>query len=101
VPFDEEFARQMEAAREVMRENRDVLRSSLSDGADLDPAGDGSGHARRTSDLARETGGTAHSPKSNLPIGLIDLPNPSKFKTVSGRKRCPHLNLILPVFIWH
>jgi putative addiction module antidote len=25
VPFDEEFARQMEAAREVMRENRDVL----------------------------------------------------------------------------
>lgn len=26
VPFDEEFANQMEAAREVMRENRDVLR---------------------------------------------------------------------------
>jgi len=25
VPFDEEFARQMEVAREVMRENRDVL----------------------------------------------------------------------------
>ena len=25
VPFDEEFAAQMEAAREVMRENRDVL----------------------------------------------------------------------------
>jgi putative addiction module antidote len=25
VPFDEDFARQMEAAREVMRENRDVL----------------------------------------------------------------------------
>jgi putative addiction module antidote len=25
VPFDEEFARQMEAAREIMRENRDVL----------------------------------------------------------------------------
>jgi putative addiction module antidote len=25
VPFDEEFASQMEAAREVMRENRDVL----------------------------------------------------------------------------
>jgi putative addiction module antidote len=25
VPYDEEFARQMEAAREVMRENRDVL----------------------------------------------------------------------------
>ncbi|MGA7241974.1 MAG: AbrB/MazE/SpoVT family DNA-binding domain-containing protein [Terracidiphilus sp.] len=25
VPFDEEFATQMEAAREVMRENRDVL----------------------------------------------------------------------------
>jgi putative addiction module antidote len=25
VPFDQEFARQMEAAREVMRENRDVL----------------------------------------------------------------------------
>jgi putative addiction module antidote len=25
-PYDEEFARQMEAAREVMRENRDVLR---------------------------------------------------------------------------
>jgi putative addiction module antidote len=24
-PFDEEFAQQMEAAREVMRENRDVL----------------------------------------------------------------------------
>lgn len=24
-PFDEEFARQMEAAREIMRENRDVL----------------------------------------------------------------------------
>lgn len=26
VPFDEEFATQMEAAREVMRENRDVLK---------------------------------------------------------------------------
>jgi putative addiction module antidote len=26
VPFDESFASQMEAAREVMRENRDVLR---------------------------------------------------------------------------
>ncbi len=26
VPYDEEFAAQMEAAREVMRENRDVLR---------------------------------------------------------------------------
>ncbi len=26
VPYDEEFALQMEAAREVMRENRDVLR---------------------------------------------------------------------------
>jgi len=25
VPYDEEFARQMEAAREIMRENRDVL----------------------------------------------------------------------------
>jgi len=25
VPFDEDFATQMEAAREVMRENRDVL----------------------------------------------------------------------------
>jgi len=25
MPFDEEFATQMEAAREVMRENRDVL----------------------------------------------------------------------------
>jgi putative addiction module antidote len=25
VPFDEEFAAQMDAAREVMRENRDVL----------------------------------------------------------------------------
>ena len=25
IPFDEEFAAQMEAAREVMRENRDVL----------------------------------------------------------------------------
>ena len=25
VPFDEEFATQMEAAREIMRENRDVL----------------------------------------------------------------------------
>ena len=25
VPFDEEFARQMEAAREIIRENRDVL----------------------------------------------------------------------------
>jgi putative addiction module antidote len=25
-PYDEEFAQQMEAAREVMRENRDVLR---------------------------------------------------------------------------
>lgn len=25
VPYDEEFAKQMEAAREVMRENRDVL----------------------------------------------------------------------------
>ena len=25
VPFDEQFATQMEAAREVMRENRDVL----------------------------------------------------------------------------
>jgi putative addiction module antidote len=25
VPFDEEFARQMEVAREIMRENRDVL----------------------------------------------------------------------------
>jgi putative addiction module antidote len=25
VTFDEEFARQMEAAREIMRENRDVL----------------------------------------------------------------------------
>ena len=25
VPFDEDFAKQMEAAREVMRENRDVL----------------------------------------------------------------------------
>jgi putative addiction module antidote len=24
-PFDEDFARQMEAAREIMRENRDVL----------------------------------------------------------------------------
>jgi putative addiction module antidote len=24
-PFDEEFARQMEVAREIMRENRDVL----------------------------------------------------------------------------
>jgi putative addiction module antidote len=26
VPYDEEFAAQMEAAREIMRENRDVLR---------------------------------------------------------------------------
>jgi putative addiction module antidote len=26
VPFDEEFAQQMEAAREIMRENRDVLK---------------------------------------------------------------------------
>lgn len=26
VPYDEEFARQMEAAREIMRENRDVLK---------------------------------------------------------------------------
>lgn len=26
VPFDEDFATQMEAAREVMRENRDVLK---------------------------------------------------------------------------
>ena len=26
VPFDEEFARQMEVAREIMRENRDVLK---------------------------------------------------------------------------
>lgn len=26
VPYDEEFASQMEAAREVMRENKDVLR---------------------------------------------------------------------------
>lgn len=26
VPYDEEFARQMEVARAVMRENRDVLR---------------------------------------------------------------------------
>jgi putative addiction module antidote len=26
VPYDEEFAHQMEVAREVMRENRDVLR---------------------------------------------------------------------------
>jgi len=26
VPYDQEFAAQMEAAREVMRENRDVLR---------------------------------------------------------------------------
>ncbi len=25
IPFDQEFATQMEAAREVMRENRDVL----------------------------------------------------------------------------
>ncbi len=25
VPYDEEFARQMESAREIMRENRDVL----------------------------------------------------------------------------
>ena len=25
IPYDEEFATQMEAAREVMRENRDVL----------------------------------------------------------------------------
>ena len=25
IPFDEEFARQMETAREIMRENRDVL----------------------------------------------------------------------------
>jgi hypothetical protein len=25
VPFDQDFATQMEAAREVMRENRDVL----------------------------------------------------------------------------
>jgi putative addiction module antidote len=25
VPYDEEFARQMETAREIMRENRDVL----------------------------------------------------------------------------
>lgn len=25
VPYDQEFAKQMEAAREVMRENRDVL----------------------------------------------------------------------------
>ncbi len=25
VPYDEEFANQMEAAREIMRENRDVL----------------------------------------------------------------------------
>ncbi len=25
VPFDDEFAKQMEAAREIMRENRDVL----------------------------------------------------------------------------
>jgi putative addiction module antidote len=25
VPFDEEFSRQMETAREIMRENRDVL----------------------------------------------------------------------------
>jgi len=25
VPYDEEFARQMEVAREIMRENRDVL----------------------------------------------------------------------------
>jgi hypothetical protein len=27
LPFDTEFAAQMEAAREVMRENRDVLQS--------------------------------------------------------------------------
>jgi putative addiction module antidote len=27
MPFDQEFATQMEAAREVMRENRDVLQS--------------------------------------------------------------------------
>jgi putative addiction module antidote len=26
VPYDEEFAAQMEAARDIMRENRDVLR---------------------------------------------------------------------------
>lgn len=26
VPYDEEFAAQMEAARQIMRENRDVLR---------------------------------------------------------------------------
>ncbi|HWG21363.1 MAG TPA: AbrB/MazE/SpoVT family DNA-binding domain-containing protein [Terracidiphilus sp.] len=26
VPYDEEFAAQMDAAREIMRENRDVLR---------------------------------------------------------------------------
>jgi putative addiction module antidote len=26
VPYDDEFAAQMEAAREIMRENRDVLR---------------------------------------------------------------------------
>ena len=26
VPYDEEFARQMEAAREIMRANRDVLK---------------------------------------------------------------------------
>jgi putative addiction module antidote len=26
VPYDEEFATQMEAAREIMRENRDVLK---------------------------------------------------------------------------
>jgi putative addiction module antidote len=26
VPYDEEFARQMEVAREIMRENRDVLK---------------------------------------------------------------------------
>lgn len=26
VPYDEEFAEQMEAAREIMRENRDVLK---------------------------------------------------------------------------
>ena len=26
IPYDEEFARQMEAAREIMRENRDVLK---------------------------------------------------------------------------
>ena len=26
VPYDEEFARQMEVAREIIRENRDVLK---------------------------------------------------------------------------